>query len=156
MATHITIAATEQTRKSLQSQFHSHCHACGMPGSGGLDLHFVTDSDGNVATDWFCPGNCQSYEGILHGGVIATLLDSAMVHALFARGIVAHTAELRVRYRRPVRIENSVRVTACTQSHTGPLHLTSATLIQDGVPCATARAKFMAVPSSAALPEGLF
>lgn len=153
MAMDTAIVAIEETRRSLQSRLHRHCHACGAPAAGSLGLRFSTGADGSVIADWPCPASCQSYDGILHGGVIATLLDSAMVHALFACGIVAHTAELRVRYRHPVRVGHSVRVTACRESHTGPLHLTSATLIQDGVPCATARAKFMAVPSSA-LPEG--
>lgn len=46
--------------------------------------------------------NLQGYDNIVHGGVIATLLDAAMTHCLFHRGIQAVTGELRIRYLHPV------------------------------------------------------
>lgn len=130
----------------LQHLTHQHCYACGKPEAGGLGLCFVSQSDGSVTADWACPTNFQSFEGILHGGIIATLLDGAMVHALFADGVVAQTAELCVRYRHPIKVGSSVRVTARRGDRTGPLHLLSAEISQNEVVSATAHAKFMAVP----------
>lgn len=137
------IAAIEQHRRSLQQQTHRHCYACGAPERGGLGLEFITQADGSVAATWQCPPNYQSYEGILHGGVIATLLDGAMVHALFAQGVVAHTADLHVRYRHPVIIGQEIQITARKDTASGPLHVLSAEIAQNGVVCASARAKFM-------------
>ena len=140
------IAAIEEKRRVLQHLTHQHCYACGTPESGGLGLCFVSQNDGSVTADWACPVNYQSYEGILHGGVIATLLDGAMVHALFADGVVAHTAELCVRYRHPIHVGCLVRVTARRGERTGALHLLTAEVVQNEVVCATAQAKFMATP----------
>lgn len=138
------IAAIEEKRRVLQHLTHQHCYACGKPEAGGLGLAFVSQSDGSVIADWACPLHYQSYEGLLHGGVIATLLDGAMVHALFADGVVARTAELCVRYRHPIHVGCPVRVTARRGGQTSVLHLLTAEVVQNEVVCATAHAKFMA------------
>jgi acyl-coenzyme A thioesterase PaaI-like protein len=44
----------------------------------------------------------QGYSGILHGGMIAALLDAAMTHCLFRRSIQAVTADLHVRFLHPI------------------------------------------------------
>jgi acyl-coenzyme A thioesterase PaaI-like protein len=112
---------------------------------GGLGLSFALRDDGSVAAEWLCPAGGESYAGIVHGGVLATALDSAMVHCLFARDIVARTGELTVRYRRSVRSGAPVTVTACLRESFAPLHYLEAEIRQDGSVCAQARAKFMAV-----------
>ncbi len=43
-------------------------------------------------------GTLEGYTGLLHGGVIAALLDGARIHCLFARGIRGLTLDLKVRY----------------------------------------------------------
>ena len=70
-----------------------------------------------------------------------------MVHALFARNIVARTGELRVRYFHPVQTDESVIVTAGLRTHCGPLYCLNANVRQKGVICAKAQAKFMATPA---------
>ena len=144
MMTATVSAATEDRRRRVHGRAHLLCFACGESAGGGLGLRFHVEDDGVVATDWNCPATYQGYAGVLHGGVIATLLDSAMVHALFARGIAARTAELRVRYRHPVRTDESVVITARLGTQIGPLYVLDANLGQHGTVCATARAKFMA------------
>jgi uncharacterized protein (TIGR00369 family) len=41
----------------------------------------------------------QGWPGIVHGGLLSTVLDEAMSHAVLAAGMTAVTAELRVRFR---------------------------------------------------------
>ncbi len=136
-------AATEACRHDLQVHTHASCYACRPAETGGLGLCFTTRPDGSVVATWSCPSDYQSYDGILHGGIIATLLDGAMVHALFARDIVAHTAELKVRYRHPVAVGLPVQITAQYDAGTGPLHQLTAEIFQNRVVCAHATAKFM-------------
>jgi uncharacterized protein (TIGR00369 family) len=99
--------------------------------------------DGDVTARWTCPAGGESYPGIVHGGVVATLLDAAMVHALFARGVVARTGELRIRYRSPVCIGSPVVVRAKLANEGGRLFVLEAELRQGTSLCAEARAKFM-------------
>lgn len=135
--------ATEASRRELQVHTHSACYACSPPEAGGLGLCFTTRTDSSVVATWACSSAYQSYDGILHGGIIATLLDGAMVHALFARNIVAHTAELKVRYRHPVAVGQAVQITAQHETSMGPLHQLTAKISQNKVVCALATAKFM-------------
>ena len=141
----VTVTApTEGRRRDAQQHAHPHCFACGDRQAGGLGLAFRVQPDGGVAADWHCPAEFQGFDGILHGGLIATLMDSAMVHALFARGVVARTAELSVRYRHPVRADNPAHVVARLCSQTGPLYCLKAEVYQAGAVRASAQGKFMA------------
>ena len=67
--------------------------------------------------------------GSVHGGVLATVLDTAMgyaVHSLLERGDTFATAELRTSYRRPVTVEaGPLRVEA------GVLHASRATALAE-------------------------
>jgi acyl-coenzyme A thioesterase PaaI-like protein len=106
-----------------------------------LDFHVA--NDGVVETSFPCSKVFQGYPAVLHGGVISTLLDGAMTNCLFARGYVAVTAELNVRFRHPVATDNPAIVRAWIISSTAPLHTLTAELIQDGQVKATAKGKFM-------------
>ena len=112
-------------------------------------LHFGVQTDGSVAANWTCPPGGESYAGIVHGGLLATALDSAMVHALFARGIVARTAELNVRYRHPVCADELLEAVGLIHRRHhrrsfGLLHELEAEIRRDGGVRARAHAKFMA------------
>jgi acyl-coenzyme A thioesterase PaaI-like protein len=85
----------------------------------------------------------EGYPGLLHGGVTAALLDGAMTNCLFARGIEALTAELKVRYREPIAVENEVTTLAWLAETYGRLHLLRGELRQDGRIKALAQGKFI-------------
>lgn len=140
--------AQDRLRAHCAAQ-HRNCFACRPVAEGGLGLSFALQADGSVSAEWLCPAGGQSYPGIVHGGLLATALDSAMVHCLFARDIVARTGELNVRYRRSVRSGAPVLVTARLRESFAPLHYLEAEIRQDGSVCAQARAKFMAVALAA-------
>ena len=75
---------------------------CGDHNPLSLRLDFRPDAEGGVRADLQGGARLQGYDGILHGGVVAALLDAAMTHCLFHHGVVGLTAELRVRYLKPV------------------------------------------------------
>lgn len=54
----------------------------------------------------------QGYQGVLHGGMISTLLDAAMTHCLFHQGIEAVTADLQVRFLKPVSCDQMLELRA--------------------------------------------
>ena len=80
---------------------------------------------------------------MLHGGVISALLDGAMTNCLFARGIVALTAELVVRFRHPVAINAPVSVIGRITRSASPLHMLEAEIRQRGEIMAVGKGKFM-------------
>ena len=91
------------------------------------------------------PPDLEGYPQTLHGGIIASLLDGAMTNCLFAHGHVAMTAELRVRYRKPVLIGPEMTIRAWITRSQPPLHLLEAELQQEGCAKAIASAKFFEI-----------
>ncbi|MGE5529497.1 MAG: PaaI family thioesterase [Patescibacteria group bacterium] len=76
------------------------CFACGAANPIGLGLAFAPHGEG-VRTAFTPLSWHQGYDGLVHGGIIAVLLDEAMAHALIARGLYGVTARLNVRFRAP-------------------------------------------------------
>ena len=76
------------------------CFACGQNNPIGLKLKFV-EIAGRYVAKCVMDKNYQSFNGVLHGGIITTLLDEAMGGYLFRLKQPAYTGKLEVRYRRP-------------------------------------------------------
>jgi uncharacterized protein (TIGR00369 family) len=106
-------------------------------------LDFEDAGDGSVRATFDCATAFEGYPGYLHGGIISTILDSAMANCLFAQGYQAVTAELTVKFRAPVVLERAAVTEARATRDLFPLFLMEASLIQDGQTKATATAKFI-------------
>jgi uncharacterized protein (TIGR00369 family) len=85
------------------------CFVCGSQNPDGLRIRFEYPEPGLCRAVFTPLKKYQGWHGILHGGIISTLLDEAFAHAAggAARsvdGVGAVTAELSVRFKKPVRI----------------------------------------------------
>jgi uncharacterized protein (TIGR00369 family) len=129
----------ERTRAAA----HAQCFFCGREHPSGLKLDFRELPDGAVTARFSCESLFEGYREALHGGAVAALLDSAMTNCLFSKGIVAVTAELVVRFLRPVRLDGPGEVTATVARVRGPLHYMQAEFMQGRCLAARARATFM-------------
>jgi acyl-coenzyme A thioesterase PaaI-like protein len=107
-------------------------------------VDFRLCEDGYVEARLECPSVLQGYDGILHGGVTSSLLDGAMTNCLFAHGVVAVTAELRVRFRDPIPVQLPLLVRAAICDSKPPLYVLEAWIMQGGKVKAKAKGKFMA------------
>jgi uncharacterized protein (TIGR00369 family) len=96
----------------MENDFHPNCFACGSYNGAGLQLKFQGEEDGTVSGEFLADPKFESYSGIVHGGIIATLLDSAMTHCLFVKGIPAVTGRLSIKYSLPIRTGSVVRLEA--------------------------------------------
>ncbi|HVM49775.1 MAG TPA: PaaI family thioesterase [Candidatus Acidoferrum sp.] len=128
---------------AIRSQAHPFCVVCSPSNPLGLGLDFAVHQDGSVSASLHGHPALEGFQGFLHGGMIASLLDGAMANCLFAQGCVALTAELKVRYRKPVIIGQEMRVRAWITRSQAPLHLLAAELQQEGCIKARASAKFL-------------
>jgi uncharacterized protein (TIGR00369 family) len=50
----------------------------------------------------------QGYDGLVHGGIIAAVLDDSMAHALMAIGLMPVTAEMKVRFKKPINVGEEI------------------------------------------------
>ncbi len=55
-----------------------------------------------MTATWTPTSTWEGFRGIVHGGVVSSVLDEAMSKAVAGMGLQALTAELRVRFRRHV------------------------------------------------------
>jgi uncharacterized protein (TIGR00369 family) len=79
------------------------CFVCGEDNAIGLNLYF--HSDGQVArTKWLPDGKHEGYKGIVHGGLLAAVLDEVMIKAALAKNIRCVTASMEVKYKTPAEV----------------------------------------------------
>jgi uncharacterized protein (TIGR00369 family) len=122
---------------------HSQCLLCGERNPRSLKLRFQRGEDGAVRTKYTTHPGLQGYEGILHGGVIAALLDAAMTHCLFHQGIQGVTADLYVRYVHPVPCGIDLEIRANVVNPVPPLYRLKAEIVHEGCVLSWAEAKFV-------------
>ncbi|HTY08729.1 MAG TPA: PaaI family thioesterase [Candidatus Edwardsbacteria bacterium] len=89
------------------------CFVCGSNNPDGLRLTFQYPAPGTCRAEFTPPRKFQGWQGILHGGIVSTLLDEALAHAAGGAergggGSGAVTAEITVRFKRPVPIGQMV------------------------------------------------
>lgn len=122
---------------------HSRCFACGSENPDGLNLRFIQSDDGSVTATFTVPECYQGYPGVVQGGIVATVLDSAMTNCLFSLGVEAMTASLEMRFRAPVQTDVPLTVVASITEHRGRVYDTQARITQGGTLKVTASARFV-------------
>jgi uncharacterized protein (TIGR00369 family) len=130
---------------SRQAILHPHCIVCGKSNGQGLNLSFRVCEDGGVEGRFRCGEAYQGYNGLLHGGVISSILDGAMTNCLFSSGKTAVIGELKVRFLIPVMVGCEAIVSARVKKSCPPLHVMESEIVQDGRIAARAKAKFMEI-----------
>jgi uncharacterized protein (TIGR00369 family) len=122
------------------------CFGCGPENEAGLQLQFALRPDGRLETRFVPRAHHAGWEGVLHGGLMATLLDEAMMAYLYRNGVNAATAELSVRFREPVRLGDEIVVTAWDEERRGRLFRMAAEARSSGAVVARASASCLATP----------
>jgi uncharacterized protein (TIGR00369 family) len=94
------------------------CLVCGRDNPHGLHLDLRVDpATGTVSTDFTPTAHHIGFEGIIHGGILATVLDEAMVWAATWGGRrFCVCAEMTVRYLRSAAVGQLLRVEAVLTS----------------------------------------
>ncbi len=129
-------------RDDKNAVFHSKCFACGTGNKHGLHMEFKDDPNG-CSCNVSIPPHFQSYEGVVHGGIVATILDAAMVHSLREQcGDAPVTCRLEVRYLRALPPGEKITVNAHRKGKRGRIVLADAELLCSGVCYARARGAF--------------
>jgi acyl-coenzyme A thioesterase PaaI-like protein len=88
------------------------CFVCGIENPVGLHLNFYETDSGEVIVNFTAPEQYQSYPGILHGGIVAAILDEtagrANMHGNPPRFMF--TAKLEIHYRKNVPIGQPLKI----------------------------------------------
>ncbi len=130
-----------------------HCFICGLENPHGLKLKFYQTAPGEVLVEYTVPEHFQSYPGVVHGGIVASMLDEAAGRVYTKDPVEGeprfmYTARLDVRYRKNVPIGQPLRVVGRAGKDKGRVATaTSAIYSADGQLLAEAEALLVNVPS---------
>jgi acyl-coenzyme A thioesterase PaaI-like protein len=101
--------------------------------------------DGSVSAETTLDRLYEGPPGYVHGGVSALVLDHLFGAANYWAGAVGPTAELTLKYRRPVPLDVPLTLTAKQVSADGRKLFTTGTIEADGQACVTAEGLFIAM-----------
>ncbi|MEZ4504163.1 MAG: PaaI family thioesterase [Dehalococcoidia bacterium] len=120
-----------------------YCFGCGHQNPIGLHLTFERDGHEVVARYEPRPED-QGFPGMMHGGLVAVLLDEAMGWAMYIDRIFAVTAKMETRYRRSATLDVPLEARARLVRASGRrLTVEGRVRTADGVDIAEASALFV-------------
>src|SRR6516162_8012905 len=108
------------------------CFACGPENAEGMQLQFQY-GDGTASAVWRPAARFSGWPSMVHGGVVATLLDEAMAHAAIAAGVRAVTGHLDIRFRKAAPMDTALVAHGRVEQRRGRMLVLSATVTgEDG------------------------
>jgi uncharacterized protein (TIGR00369 family) len=122
-----------------------HCFACGTLNEHGLGLVLHVEPR-RAWIETVLDRRFEGWEGVAHGGIVATILDEVMAWSLAAEDNWGVTARMAVQFRRPVEVGQAVRADGWITRSRRRLVETEGRIVDavDGTPLATATGVYVA------------
>ncbi len=95
---------------SLRLEDDHMCYVCGKANEKGLRLDFIHSQKGRLEATVVFSEHHQGFKGIVHGGMMAMVLDEMMVNLAWKEGIPAVTAELHVRLKKAAKTGEKIHL----------------------------------------------
>ncbi len=128
----------------------NHCFVCGRKNPRGLYMTFYDDGDNAVMSEYTVSDEYQGYPGIVHGGVVAAMLDEAVGRVAMI-GDPHHfmmSVTLQVKYRHSVPTETPLKIVGRIVRMRGRLgKARGEVLLPDGTVAAEAEMTLADVPA---------
>ena len=139
---------TITTPADARDERNQWCFACGPKNPFGLKLSF-REQDDTYLSEFTGQQQHQGYDGIMHGGIVSTLLDEIMARYLYAKGMNAVTARLEIRYNKPTPIGVPLLLKGRITKNKGRIYETEGTIeLPDGTVTAQGTAKVFIIDPS--------
>ena len=129
---------------------YQRCFVCGAQNATGLRLEFRRE-DERVVADFLPEEAFQGFPGVVHGGILATVLDETLSRTATVEGRWMMTGRLEVRYRSVAPLGRKLRVSGRTIASraraitaAGEIRLAD----EPGTLIATAEGTFLPVPEN--------
>jgi acyl-coenzyme A thioesterase PaaI-like protein len=90
-----------------------HCFVCGISNPFGLKMKFYETAPGEVLAELTVPDQYQGYPGVVHGGIVAAMLDEAAGRTQMKGSPprFMYTARLDICYRQNVPVGQPIKLT---------------------------------------------
>jgi len=128
------------------------CFVCGVENPCGLHIRFFNDGPQRCIARLKLSDIYQSYPGMAHGGILATILDETMGRATLSDDNVDNprfmfTAKMEIRYRLPVPLHEEIIVRGWVEKDRGRMVMVSGeVMLADGTVAAEASATLVSIP----------
>jgi acyl-coenzyme A thioesterase PaaI-like protein len=123
-----------------------YCFVCGRDNPRGLKIkvHYVSEEMA-AETEVALPREYQGWADVIHGGILSTLLDEMMAHAVWHFAGPGVTLSLEVRFHHPLKPGEAVRVRGVLTAANGRRRTAEAemTRSRDNRRIASAKSRFL-------------
>jgi acyl-coenzyme A thioesterase PaaI-like protein len=134
----------ENNHERLKESFHSRCLF--KQGGPVENLRFSFTDNGDLHGTFRCDGRHEGYDGKVHGGILAAIIDASMTQCLMGHGIAGYTGKLSIRYRGPVALNSVAEMeTRLVNDRFDKYYEIETAVLQDNKTCVTAKAKFLKI-----------
>ena len=134
-------------RVTGQQHISKNCLVCGIENDFGLKTKFYETENKELIGIFTPHDKLQSYPGVLHGGISATILDETIGRAIMMYGgqsMFGVTIELNVKYKKPVPLGVELKVIGrITQDKGRIFEGTGELLLPSGEVAVSAEGKYM-------------
>jgi uncharacterized protein (TIGR00369 family) len=129
----------------LKTEPHA-CFGCGELNEAGLHLELHLEP-GRCWAELEIPERFQGWEGVVHGGVLTTILDEVMTWSLIERDSWGVTARLTMDFKQPVFVGRRVRALGRVVEDRRRVVTTAGSIVdhETGTELVTAQATFVTV-----------
>lgn len=124
------------------------CFACGTENPIGLNLQFYRLAD-TVCTELTLQRRYEGWEGVVHGGIVSTLLDEVMSWAImYTKKVFLVTRKMDIKYVRPVLVGIPLKVAGRLVDDSEPPKIKARAEIRDeqGRLLVRSNAEFVEIP----------
>ncbi len=138
----------EEKRIMIPKPQGHNCFACGTENPIGLNLQFYRLGDA-VYSEITLDRQYEGWEGVVHGGIVSTLLDEVMSWAImYAKQVFLVTRKMDIKYIRPVLVGTPLRVAGRLMDDSEPPKIRARAEIRDdqGSLLVRGHAEFVEVP----------
>jgi acyl-coenzyme A thioesterase PaaI-like protein len=120
------------------------CFACGQLNEAGLHLDLNLEP-GRCWVELEVPRRFEGWEGIIHGGILCTIMDEVMAWALVQADCWGVTAKMSVDFRKPVTVGMRIRAEGWIAESRRRIHTTAGRMldVETGVELVRAEATYL-------------
>ena len=126
---------------------YKECFVCGKENPFGLQITFFKDRK-EVKAEFIPESKHQGFRGIVHGGILFSILDEIMGRtAIITKRVMTLTVEINIKYRKKAPIGKKIIFTAQMIKDLGRMIEAQAQArLEDGTLLTEARGRFIVLP----------
>lgn len=124
----------------------NYCFVCGKDNPKGFKIQVrYLEAEMTAETELSLPREYQGWAGVIHGGILATLLDEMMAHAVWHFAGPGLTLGLEVRFHAPLKPDEPILVRGVLHTKNGSRRLAEGeiTRLADGARIASGKSRFL-------------